>query len=95
MRDLASPVAAFVREQCTVGPNLQVDVDALYAAYKKWCEQNEHTKSSKAVFGRDLRAAIPTVRKTRPWHGGRNRSAVYEGIDLRWRDDEAEDKGLL
>ena len=31
----------------------------MYAAYKMWCEDNEHPKASKHVFGRDLRAAVP------------------------------------
>jgi putative DNA primase/helicase len=66
MRDLASPVSAFVREKCEIGPTLQVGVDELYTAFKSWCEDNEYPKSPKAVFGRDLRAACPTVRKMRP-----------------------------
>jgi P4 family phage/plasmid primase-like protien len=32
MRDLASPVAAFVREQCELGADLRIAVDDLYAA---------------------------------------------------------------
>ena len=66
MRDLASPVAAFVRERCEVGADKDAEVDQLYAAYKMWCEDNEHPKASKHVFGRDLRAAVPGVRKVRP-----------------------------
>jgi putative DNA primase/helicase len=52
MRDLASPVGAFVRERCVVGPDKQVAVDELYKAFKDWAEENEQPKSSKAVFGR-------------------------------------------
>jgi putative DNA primase/helicase len=47
MRDLASPVAAFVRERCAVGATREVAVDTLYAAYKSWCETAEHPKDSK------------------------------------------------
>jgi putative DNA primase/helicase len=32
MRDLASPVGAFVRERCVVGPDKQVAVDEIYKA---------------------------------------------------------------
>src|SRR5262249_5910715 len=63
MRDLASPVQAFVRERCKVGPEQEVEVDVLYAAFKTWCSDNEHPKSSKQIFGRDLRAACPSIRK--------------------------------
>jgi putative DNA primase/helicase len=93
MRDLASPVGAFVRECCVVSPfnddgsNREIGVDDLYAAYKSWCEGSEHTKSSKAVFGRDLRAAVSSVRKSRPWAG--SRKPVYVGVSLRTPADDA------
>jgi putative DNA primase/helicase len=47
MRDLASPVAAFVRERCVVAPDREVAVDDLYGAYKIWAENNGHSKKSK------------------------------------------------
>src|SRR5262249_46384680 len=62
MRDLASPVAAFVREMCDLGADKEIAVDDLYAAFKSWCESSEYPKSPKAVFGRDLRAACPSVK---------------------------------
>lgn len=87
MADLASPVAAFVRDRCTLHANLQVGVDELYAAFKEWCEDGEYKKSSKAVFGRNLMAACQTVRKARV--GGRtNRAYVYQGIALAKGGDE-------
>jgi putative DNA primase/helicase len=81
MRDLASPVGAFVRECCAVGPDKKVAVDELYKAFKDWAEENEQPKSSKAVFGRDLKAVAPGVRKSRLWGSG-DRSPVYTGISL-------------
>ena len=66
MRDLASPVGAFVRERCVIGGDKQVEVDTLYAAYRKWCEANEHPKPTKQIFGRDLRAAFPEIGMKRP-----------------------------
>jgi putative DNA primase/helicase len=81
MRDLASPVAAFVRDRCTLRGNLQIGVDELHAAFKEWCADGEYPKSSKAVFGRNLLAACPTVRKMRA--GPRtSRVHVYQGIAL-------------
>lgn len=82
MRDLASPVAAFVREKCDVDAAKDVDAAILYDQYKKWAEDNGHARSSSATFGRDLRAAIPTVRKTRP-RDGTDRRHFYAGVCLR------------
>jgi putative DNA primase/helicase len=81
MRDLASPVAAFVRERCHVSAAKEITVDALYSAYRPWCDDNGHAKLSKQNFGRDLRAAVPSVRVTRPREEGA-RPRVYSGIDL-------------
>jgi putative DNA primase/helicase len=87
MCDLASPVAAFVREKCEIGVDKEAEVDQLYAAYKGWCEDNEHPKASKHVFGRDLRAAVPSVRKARPARpgSGEERRYVYAGLALQNR----------
>jgi putative DNA primase/helicase len=82
MRDLASPVSAFVRERCELGADLQIGVDDLYKAFRKWSEDNDVPRVSKAVFGRDLRAACPKVRKSRLWGGG-NRVPAYTGLGLK------------
>jgi putative DNA primase/helicase len=58
LQDLASPVAAFMRDRCTTGADEQVYVDDLYAAFRDWADVNGHAKASKQVFGRDLRAAM-------------------------------------
>jgi putative DNA primase/helicase len=87
MRDLASPVAAFVRERCQLDPQAQIAVDEIYAVYKTWAEENEYPKASKHVFGRDLRAAFPSVRRIRPRRErGKSREYVYTGI--RWQPDD-------
>ena len=81
MRDLASPVSAFVRERCQVGPGHEVEVDPFYTAYRTWCDDNGHIKSTKATFGRDLRAAVPSVRKIRPLNEN-ERVYKYAGVRL-------------
>jgi putative DNA primase/helicase len=87
MRDLASPVAAFVREKCNVAADQEIEVGALYEAYKLWCADNEHVKATKHVFGRDLRAAVPAVRRTRRGDG-KDRRHVYAGVALRTGESE-------
>jgi putative DNA primase/helicase len=79
MRDLASPVAAFVREKCVIGPDREIAVDDLYAAYKLWAEDSGHARPTKHVFGRDLRAAVPNITKIRPRDLG-TRVLIYRGI---------------
>jgi putative DNA primase/helicase len=82
MRDLASPVAAFLREQCEVGASYAIPVDDLYAAYKRYAEDNGHQQKSKAVFGRDLRAANAAITRLRP-RDDQDRYYQYRGIRLR------------
>jgi putative DNA primase/helicase len=81
MRDLASPVAAFVREQCIIEAANSVPTDMLYAAYKTWADNSGHTKAAKHVFGRDLRAAVPSISIKQ--EGTAHRIRIYMGIALR------------
>ena len=84
LQDLASPVAAFVRDRCEVGPDREVVVSELYRAWRDWAEENGHAKTSKSVFGRDLRAALGGRLKVgRPWGGGEDRERSYIGVGLR------------
>ncbi len=86
MRDLASPVAAFVREKCEVRINKEIEVGLLFEAFKLWCDANNYPKSPMPVFARDLRAAVGSIRVRMP--GTHNRVRVYTGIDLRSGEDE-------
>jgi putative DNA primase/helicase len=97
MRDLASPVNAFVRQDCEVGVNLTVKVDDLYAAYRKWAEANGHRIQAKETFGRDLLALPLGIRKTHPRdkEGPRKGKPIwhYEGIDIRIDTDPGDKSG--
>jgi putative DNA primase/helicase len=93
MLDLASPVRAFVRERCVIDAQAEIEVDDLWGAYKTWREVTEHPKMDKAHFGRDLKAAFPSVHKKRPRKrdGQEDKQArywVYSGIRLRKDGDE-------
>jgi putative DNA primase/helicase len=81
LQDLASPVAAFVRDRCNRNPKHEVAVDTLYTAYRSWTDDNGRVKSTKQVFGRDLRAAVPGVRVSQigPIE---DRTRVYRGVGL-------------
>jgi putative DNA primase/helicase len=87
LQDLASPVAAFVRDRCVRGPEHGVAVDELYAAWRSWAEDNGHVRSTKQVFGRDLRAAVPGVKVARVGgHDSAERARVYQGVGLQERE---------
>lgn len=85
LQDLASPVAAFVRERCISGPDKQGYVDAIYKAFKEWADDNGHVKLAKQTFGRDLRAAVGGRLKVSRvgGHDSTERTRAYIGIALR------------
>ena len=89
LRDLASPVAAFVREECVVDQARSVRRDTLYNAYRAWADNGGYPKSPKHVFGRDLHAAVPSIKATRPKDGSRH----YGGIDLVFDSQSPGDAG--
>ncbi len=80
--DLGSPIGAFVREHCVVGAGHTVECGKLFGRWKEWCtEQGRTHPGTMQTFGRDLRAAVPGLKSTRPrtWEG---RIRHYEGIGL-------------
>ncbi len=82
LEDLTSPIRAFVRERCEVGPGRQVEVDALYGAWQDYCGSTGRERTGTIqTFGRDLKAAYPTLRVVR-LRDGDGRVRYYEGIAL-------------
>jgi putative DNA primase/helicase len=83
LEDLSSPIGAFVREWCLVEPGRRISVDEIFDEWKRWCDlKGRKEPGTEAVFGRDLLAAVPSVRKTRP-REGEERYRAYEGICIR------------
>jgi putative DNA primase/helicase len=84
MEDLGSPITAFVRERCRVGPGCSVETSRLFEVWKAWCQEQgrDHTGTIQ-TFGRDLRAAVPGVRTSNPHRVAGGRVRYYEGIELR------------
>ena len=82
LEDLASPVSAFVRDRCRIGPNLVVDKDALWKAWRTWCDDEGARAGTKSVFVRDLRAAYPKALPQRPALPDGRRVHVIAGIAL-------------
>lgn len=81
MSDLASPVSAFVRDECEVAPDAQVPTKDLFNAWQVRCQARGEYAGTDGTFGKDLRAVLPRVRTTRLWCGG-ERPTFYVGIRL-------------
>jgi len=82
LEDLGSPVGAFIRDRCTIGPGKQIACELLFDAWCAWCEaQKRKEPGTVQTFGRDLRAAVPGLKVAQPREDG-TRSRRYEGIGL-------------
>mgnify|MGYP005849831157 CR=1 FL=1 len=79
LEDLLSPVGAWVRECCVVGPQYRCSLADLYSAWVEWCARcgREHPGTVQS-FARDLAAATPGLRTRRNQETGR----FIEGIRL-------------
>jgi putative DNA primase/helicase len=85
LEELSSPVSAFVKDCCEIGPGRQVSVSTLFARWQEWCVQcGRKEPGTVQVFGRDLLAALPGVRTTQPRGEDRQKYRAYEGIRLRY-----------
>jgi putative DNA primase/helicase len=81
--DLASPVGAFVRERCCVDANAETERSALFDAWWKWCiEQGREHHGDIATFGRNLRAAVPSIGSSQHRTDAGGRTRLYKGIRL-------------
>ena len=67
-------ISAFIDDMCEEGENLTVQSSKLYAAYAKWCDDNNEYKMSNTKFGVELSKRF-TKRKSM-------KAFYYIGIDL-------------
>ncbi len=81
LRDLASPVSAFVRDRCLISADDLVPKDDLWKVWKDWCDTEGAKAGTKAVFVRNLRAAYAGISPSRPTVDGK-RVHLLHGISL-------------
>ena len=93
MHRLSSPVGAFVKDCCFVGPNFRVKKADLFGAWKDWAEANGHHPGSTELFSRNIQAAV-TVQSYRPKdHSSHERPTYWRGIGLTTADRYGEPSG--
>lgn len=82
MKDLASPVAAFVRERCDLGPDECVGKDLLFRAFRVWHEDvlGQPYRGNSATFARDLYAATGGKVGAAKMRAGGTRVPSFAGI---------------
>jgi putative DNA primase/helicase len=72
MEDLSSPIGAFLRQCCEVGPNYEADPDKVYEFWRAWCQGiGKDNAGEKNVFSRDLHAVVPELKTKQRREGGR------------------------
>jgi P4 family phage/plasmid primase-like protien len=83
LEELSSPVLAFVRQCCDVGPVHESETSRLFDGWKQWCTENGRKEpGTQQSFARDLRAASPGVRTCKTTRAGKQ-FRVYQGIDMK------------
>ena len=94
--ELGSPVTAFVHDECAVGAQYEISVNDVYERFIQWSsDQGQRRVPPKNIFGRDLRACVPTLIVKQPRDSG-SRYRIYSGITLKdcvpppVQDDEVE-----
>lgn len=82
IEDLASPISAFIRDQCVVGVEHEVECNELFESWKEWRSvQGRDRPGTQQSFGRDLRSAVQVPKsKQRRINGSLKR--FYQGINL-------------
>ncbi len=83
LENLASPIKTFIEECCEIAPGATVECSVLFNAWQAWAvgQGRTHTGTIQ-IFGRDLSAALPSVRIVRPRVEG-HQARHYEGVRLR------------
>jgi putative DNA primase/helicase len=82
MKDLSSPVGAFLRERCEVGSGFREEVSAVFTVWKDWCAARNKEPGEEATLGRNLRSVFPhLVTKQARVSGSRER--FFEGLRLK------------
>jgi putative DNA primase/helicase len=97
--DLSSPIGAFLRMECVVNPDAEVEREELFDRWKAWRADQEMTgPGTKPAFGKALIANVPGLINARGKHdrdlAGRDlpRTRLYRGIRLKTARERSDDE---
>jgi putative DNA primase/helicase len=87
LEDLSSPIGAFLRERCEVGPAFAANIGDVFTAWTEWCsgQKRDHTGTT-ASFGKDLSAAVAGLKTVQRGARG-ERERVYQGLRLKTEEE--------
>jgi putative DNA primase/helicase len=80
LEDIASPIKAFIRDCCDVDPYVETACDLLYETWRIWCGGQGRNPTAQPTFGRDLRAAIPSLKVVQHNTDVKKGQRFYKGI---------------
>jgi putative DNA primase/helicase len=83
VRDINSPVGAFVRERCKVGAGFKIQVGELFRAWCDWCATNRLAPGDVGTFGRNLRTVIPSVNTKQQRARQKSYVRSFQGVALK------------
>jgi putative DNA primase/helicase len=83
MEELSSPILAFTRDLCEIGPGKEIECKILFARWQNWCDGvGRREYGTIQSFGKDLAAAHPAI-ATRATNEHNVRTRYFTGIDGR------------
>lgn len=65
LRELTTPVSAFITETCQIVPEQETTLDMLYEAWRQWSENRGRSAGIKEQFGRWFLSACPSAKMGR------------------------------
>lgn len=88
--DLASPIRAFVREECKLGDGREISISNINGAWDIWCRAQGYNPGTSPTFGKNLHAAFPRIQKKNARLENGKREWRYLGISLLTAAEKAE-----
>ncbi len=93
---LSNPMQAFVQDRCELSADAETSTDELFVQWRKWCEEEgRQGVGEKSTFVRNMRAAHPELRSTRPTNAKGTRMRALKGIRIVYKDDPKPEQGSL
>lgn len=76
-----NPLSEFVEDRLVLDPTAISTVSAVYATYRRWCEETGIMPLSKITFGKILKDGNNAIKATKRYEGGRQ-ERIYEGVSI-------------